>query len=77
MNPDWHAQMKPAILDPHCFSKLSNQDQHGKGQFINTLLDALFAVYCWQTARTQMKCCMVRNFITVCTVCRDKGRYID
>ena len=42
MNPDWHAQMKPAILDSHCFSKLSNQDQHGKGQFINTLLDALF-----------------------------------
>ena len=43
MNPDWHAQMKPAIVDPHCFSKLRNQDQHGKGQFINTLLDALNA----------------------------------
>ena len=24
------------------FSKLSNQDQHGRGQYINTLLDSLF-----------------------------------
>ena len=54
------------------FSKLSNPGSLYKCVTCYFVCWESLKGYFWRTARTRMKCCMVRNNIRVCAVCQDK-----
>ena len=54
------------------FSKLSNPGSIYKFVTCYFVCWESLDGYFWRTARTRMKCCMVRNNIRVCAVCQDK-----